>query len=79
MPMDDLDKEYHPRLEGSTHLDDDSSLSESARDPLELPSVLPPLEDVEEAKLPDEEPPPNGGLQAWLQVLGSFFLFFNSW
>ncbi|PYH75146.1 putative MFS monocarboxylate transporter [Aspergillus vadensis CBS 113365] len=23
--------------------------------------------------------PPNGGLQAWLQVAGSFFLFFNSW
>ena len=23
--------------------------------------------------------PPNGGLQAWLQVTGSFFLFFNSW
>ncbi|EJD49425.1 MFS general substrate transporter [Auricularia subglabra TFB-10046 SS5] len=22
---------------------------------------------------------PNGGLQAWLQVLGSFFLFFNTW
>ena len=22
---------------------------------------------------------PNGGLVAWLQVLGSFFLFFNSW
>ena len=22
---------------------------------------------------------PNGGTQAWLQVLGSFFLFFNSW
>jgi len=22
---------------------------------------------------------PNGGLDAWLQVLGSFFLFFNSW
>ncbi|OQO10511.1 hypothetical protein B0A48_03808 [Cryoendolithus antarcticus] len=22
---------------------------------------------------------PNGGLTAWLQVLGSFFLFFNSW
>ncbi|KAF2203387.1 MFS general substrate transporter [Delitschia confertaspora ATCC 74209] len=22
---------------------------------------------------------PNGGLKAWLQVLGSFFLFFNSW
>lgn len=24
-------------------------------------------------------PPPNGGLLAWLQVLGSFMLFFNSW
>ena len=23
--------------------------------------------------------PPNGGLKAWLQVAGSFFLFFNSW
>jgi len=22
---------------------------------------------------------PNGGLMAWLQVLGAFFLFFNSW
>ncbi len=22
---------------------------------------------------------PNGGLRAWLVVLGSFFLFFNSW
>ncbi|KAL6251382.1 hypothetical protein RBB50_001591 [Rhinocladiella similis] len=24
-------------------------------------------------------PPPNGGFNAWLQVLGSFFLFFNCW
>ena len=23
--------------------------------------------------------PPNGGLLAWLQLAGSFFLFFNSW
>jgi hypothetical protein len=22
---------------------------------------------------------PNGGLRAWLQVLGVFFLFFNTW
>lgn len=27
----------------------------------------------------DVEPPPNGGTLAWLQVLGSFFLFFNCW
>ncbi|KAL7969022.1 major facilitator superfamily domain-containing protein [Trichoderma sp. SZMC 28014] len=24
-------------------------------------------------------PPPNGGLKAWIQVLGAHFLFFNSW
>lgn len=24
-------------------------------------------------------PPPDGGLFAWLQVAGAFFLFFNSW
>ncbi|KAK9462015.1 major facilitator superfamily domain-containing protein [Lipomyces oligophaga] len=25
------------------------------------------------------EPPPDGGFEAWLQISGSFFLFFNSW
>jgi hypothetical protein len=30
-------------------------------------------------KFQDPGPPPNGGLKAWLQVLGSFMLFFNSW
>lgn len=24
-------------------------------------------------------PPPNGGLLAWLQVFGSFFLWFSTW
>ncbi|TKA76765.1 hypothetical protein B0A55_03651 [Friedmanniomyces simplex] len=28
---------------------------------------------------PPGGPPPNGGLQAWLQVLGSWCLFFNTW
>ena len=23
--------------------------------------------------------PPNGGVRAWLQVLGAFFIFWNSW
>lgn len=27
----------------------------------------------------DASPIPDGGFQAWLQVLGSFFLLFNSW
>jgi hypothetical protein len=30
-------------------------------------------------KYDDPGPLPNGGTKAWLQVLGSFFLFFNSW
>ncbi|SMR54570.1 unnamed protein product [Zymoseptoria tritici ST99CH_1E4] len=28
---------------------------------------------------PPGGPPPDGGLTAWLQVLGGFFLFFNTW
>jgi hypothetical protein len=28
---------------------------------------------------PPGGPPPNGGTKAWLQVLGGFFLFFNTW
>lgn len=46
-------------------------------------------DDSEAPSAPDEEkqkppvggpsPPPNGGLQAWLQVLGGWMLFFNTW
>ncbi|KAF2767929.1 MFS general substrate transporter [Teratosphaeria nubilosa] len=28
---------------------------------------------------PQADPPPDGGIRAWLQVLGSFILFFNTW
>jgi hypothetical protein len=35
--------------------------------------------DLTTEKTSDPGPPPNGGLAAWLQVLGSFFLFFNGW
>lgn len=41
-------------------------------------TVLPPKEEVE-VKEEQPEPPPNGGWFAWLQVAGSFFLFFNCW
>lgn len=37
----------------------------------ELSSNTPAIDDI--------DLPPNGGFNAWLQVLGSFFLFFNSW
>ncbi|KAB8264262.1 major facilitator superfamily domain-containing protein [Aspergillus pseudonomiae] len=47
------------------------------------PSTLP-VEVENEKAIPVQEtpappPPPNGGLVAWLQVVGAFFLFFNSW
>lgn len=36
-----------------------------------------------ERRHPDSEkgvsPVPDGGIRAWLQVLGAFFLFFNTW
>jgi MFS family permease len=28
---------------------------------------------------PHMQPPPDGGLKAWMQVLGAFMLFFNTW
>ncbi|KAL2841045.1 MFS general substrate transporter [Aspergillus pseudoustus] len=41
----------------------------------------PPSESSVERPVPVEKPapPPDGGLRAWLQVAGAFFLFFNSW
>lgn len=76
--MADLE-EYYPHHAGSTHLYDDLSSSSPVQDPLDLPPMFPPLEGVVADKPPAEELPPDGGLDAWLQVLGSFFLFFNSW
>ncbi|KAH7032117.1 major facilitator superfamily domain-containing protein [Macrophomina phaseolina] len=35
--------------------------------------------DIQLPAPPTPSPPPNGGLQAWLQVLGAHFLFFSSW
>lgn len=77
--MTDWEKEYRSHGVSPTRLDSETSSSEPSQDPLELPSVVPPLEGVTEDIGPTDNPPPDGGLQAWLQVLGSFFLFFNSW
>ena len=35
--------------------------------------------DIEAPSKPATSPPPNGGLQAWLHVLGAFMLWFNTW
>jgi MFS family permease len=37
------------------------------------------LPDAVERKVDNLVPPPNGGTKAWLQVLGSWMLFFNTW
>jgi hypothetical protein len=49
----------------------------STKDEREVP--LP--ENTSEAALAEKPiaPPPDGGFAAWLQVLGAFLLFFNSW
>ncbi|KAJ5680021.1 hypothetical protein N7536_011160 [Penicillium majusculum] len=54
--------------------------------PLEPPSLVsiagPEAYEAQE-RAPEQpitpSPPPNGGVVAWLQVAGAFFLFFNSW
>lgn len=49
----------------------------SSQDEQEVP--LP--ENTIEAQITEKPigPPPDGGFAAWLQVLGAFLLFFNSW
>ena len=61
--------------------DDMSSSNAADREPSEKTTDA-------EANIPQQQkpvggppggPPPNGGTTAWLQVLGGFFLFFNTW
>lgn len=67
---------------GSASISKSSTASTLANQPVEealdaeggLPTTV-----TEKAKTDIDEPPPNGGLHAWLAVLGSFFLFFNCW
>ena len=78
-------------MEKSTEFDDkDDGSSRSLPDDEENALQFGPKEDVERSGSKDErttEPQPeakdvdeipNGGLNAWLQVLGSFMLFFNT-
>ncbi|GME47589.1 MFS monocarboxylate transporter [Neofusicoccum parvum] len=48
---------------------------------LEGSGQVTPVEEPDEGsqQLPPTNEPPNGGLRAWLQVLGSFMLFLNTW
>lgn len=37
------------------------------------------LSSASSAIVPLKEELPDGGLRAWLQVLGAFFMYFNTW
>lgn len=62
--------------------DTDSTL-DGPREPIfektETDKVESPPPQVPPEPVVQGDPPPNGGAHAWLIVLGSFFLFFNSW
>ncbi|KAJ5690172.1 Major facilitator superfamily domain general substrate transporter [Penicillium macrosclerotiorum] len=59
------------------------SIKEESVQPISLPghSVESDISEPENqpSKQATPPPPPNGGSVAWLQVVGAFFLFFNSW
>lgn len=65
--------DYHEWLYGekSSAFDDD----ESMYDDVDLNKPLPPLPELPERPAPRMD----GGLEAWLQVLGSWLLFINTW
>ncbi|GKZ91604.1 hypothetical protein AnigIFM59636_004241 [Aspergillus niger] len=59
---------------------DASSISPLSVDPRAVPnSAETEKQSVDEDSTPLPPPPPNGGIFAWVQVAGAFFLFFNSW
>lgn len=77
-------------VSASVHSSGDDEDSKRAADaPVAANEALPEKTDNEVEKAAAPKPPqasvndaaaiPNGGTQAWLQVLGAFFLFFNSW
>lgn len=58
--------------------DDDTAVGETVGE--KPPSSQPDIPNTEVNKPPGgPPPPPDGGLQAWLHVLGGFMLFFNTW
>ncbi|KAL8297749.1 hypothetical protein RB597_007229 [Gaeumannomyces tritici] len=60
----------------------DVSISGTDNPATEKPGAgLPPVSEAatEGAATPELDDIPNGGLKAWLQVVGAFFIFFNSW
>lgn len=74
-----------PSYQISTDVDQNTSAGESVRSKdQKLPDLSGNDSEIVAEELPQVAPSPhadipNGGIVAWLQVVGSFFLFFNSW
>lgn len=76
-----------PSFPDAKSSDDMSSSNVTDREPYEktadaeanIPQQQQQQEQQKPAGGPPGGPPPNGGTTAWLQVLGGFFLFFNTW
>jgi MFS family permease len=75
-PTDYNNSRTKEAAEPSEFVEDDEPLDSNgyARDGAELETVASSKPSVNNIRSV-----PNGGLTAWLQVLGSFFLFFNTW
>ncbi|KAJ6438232.1 Endoglucanase-1 [Purpureocillium lavendulum] len=51
----------------------------SSASPIEDSGPEPELQDVVEEPANEPDVVPNGGSKAWIQVIGTFFIFFNTW
>lgn len=70
------DKELNSPI-GSIN-NDERSASGNMQDK-QLASEATPGDAVESEKTAKPPGPPNGGTRAWMQVIGAFVLFFNTW
>ena len=52
---------------------------ESGQGIISLDTLTPTIEQTQVPVALAYHEPPNGGLTAWLQIVGAFLIFFNSW
>ncbi len=75
--LDLLVNRWYPTTDGPTYADQVPTIQKGSA--ASTAYVAPSIEGTVAIPATGYDDPPNGGLVAWLQVAGSFFLFFNSW
>ena len=70
-----VDKEEHDASSNESLAANDISRQQEGR----TGSPSTPDEEKQKPPVASPGPPPNGGTAAWLQVLGGWMLFFNTW